>query len=316
MRHLFYLFLALIAAAPSLHAEDSLVFSQRYKSGFRYHQTITTNQEMDMDLGVRRVQQQMVMSLGMAAEVTDSEKDFGKRVKVSYDKASISQTVDGQKFSFDSSAPDAANAGPLAAFGGIVGREFTIVFDKEDQVREVENFEATMQKLAAGNPAAAALYSQLFSKNTMKRMLDQSALRSPPGKPIQKGNAWDFSNEIEMPGIGKLIVRGYYTYLGMEDHDGKRLAKVDAKADIQVEPGNEEGSKTANLINQMNMKVEEGHMEGTLFYDPEIAFTRDVQITQTITLTAVIPDGSRKTIRLPMKQKVHMALDEYSPLKK
>src|SRR4051812_34122797 len=119
MRHLFYLFLALVAAVPSLRAQDSLVFNQRYKSGFRYHQTITTDQEMDMDLGVKRVQQQMVMSLGMAAEVTDSEKDFGKRVKVSYDKASISQTVDGQKFSFDSTAPDAANAGPLAAFGGI-----------------------------------------------------------------------------------------------------------------------------------------------------------------------------------------------------
>jgi hypothetical protein len=317
MRHLCSFFLALLAATPLLRAQDSLVFNQRYKAGFRYHQTISTDQQINMDLGARNVQQQMTMSLGMAAEVTESEKDFGKRVKVSYDRATISQTVDGQKFSFDSSAPNAANAGPLAAFGGIVGREFTIVFDKEDQVSEVENFEATMQKLAAGNPAAAALYTQLFNKSTMKRMLEQSALRSPAGKPVQKGNAWDFSNELEMTGIGKLVVRGYYTFAGMEDHNGKRMAKVQAKADIQVEAGNDDAnSKTANLINQMNMKVEEGKMEGTLYYDPEINFTREVQISQTITLTAVIPDGSRKTIRLPMKQQVHMVLDEYSPLKK
>ncbi len=316
MRHLFLFFTGLLALVPAVLAEDSIVFNQRYKSGNRYHQTITTEQQIDMDLGVKKTQQEMVMSLGMLAEVTDSETEFGKRVKVSYDSATISQTVDGQKFAFDSKSPDAANSGPLAAFGGIIGREFTIVFDKEDNVREVENFEATMQKLAAGNPASAALYTQLFNKNTMKHMLEQSALRSPPGKPVLKGNAWDFSNELEMPGIGKLVVRGYYTYQGMVEQGGKRLAKVDAKADIQVETGKDEGNKAGNLINQMNMKIEEGHMEGTLLYDTEINFTRDVQISQTITLTAVIPDGSRRTIRLPMKQKVHMVLDDFGPLKK
>jgi len=317
MRHLSLLSLGLFAVLAPLCADEPLVFNQRYKSGNRYHQTITTEQQIDMDLGAQQVHQQMSMALGMAAEVTDSEKDFGKRVKVSYDKATISQTVNGQKFAFDSSAPNAANAGPLAAFGGIVGREFTIIFDKEDQVREVENFESTMQKLAAGNPAAAALYTQLFNKSTMKRMLEQSALRSPAGKPIAKGNAWDFSNELEMTGIGKLVVRGFYTYVGMEEHNGKQMAKVEAKAEIQVEPSNnEEGNKTSNLINQMNMKVEEGHMGGILYYDPEINFTRDVNITQNITLTATIPDGSRKTIRLPMKQTVRMVLDDFSPLKK
>ena len=293
-----------------------MVFAQRYQTGNHYHQTITTEQHIDMDLGTQKVEQQMSMSLGMIADATESTVDFGKRVKVSYDSAAIQQTVNGQKFSYDSKSPDTANAGPLAAFGAIVGREFTIIFDKEDNVQEVENFEDTIKKLSAGNPSAAALYTQLFSKGTMKNMLQQSALRSPPGKPIAVGNAWDFTNELDMPGIGKLMVRGYYTFVGMVNEGGKQLAKVEAKADIEVKVSGDTNDRTGNLITQMNMKIEEGHMQGTLLYDPAIHFTRDVQITQTITLTAVIPDGTRKTIRLPMKQNIHMVLDDFSPLKK
>jgi hypothetical protein len=173
-----------------------------------------------------------------------------------------------------------------------------------------------MQRLAGGNAATAQIYTQLFKKDTVKRMMQQSALRSPPGKPVKPGEAWPFTNELEMPGIGKLVVRGFYTFKGMTERDGMQLAQVEAKADIQVEVAvGGESSKSANLINQMKMKIEEGTMEGTLLYDPAIKFTRDVQLSQRITLSAEIPDGTRKTLRLPMKQNIKMTLDEFGPVK-
>jgi hypothetical protein len=158
------------------------------------------------------------------------------------------------------------------------------------------------------------MYAQLFSKDTVKRMMEQSALRSPSGKPIKAGETWPFSNDLAMPGIGKLTVRGYYTFKKMVERDGRKLAEVDAKADIQVEVGGADADKNATLITQMKMKIEEGTMQGTLFYDPAINFTRDVQLTQNIVLTAQVPDGTQRTLRLPMKQTIQMTLDQFEPV--
>jgi hypothetical protein len=317
MRSLFLFLISLCLALPASAADDGLIFDQRYKGGNRYHQTVSTEQEMDMDLGYQKVEQRMTMTMGMFAVVEDIPGGAGQRVTISYDRAAMSQSTGNQKFSFDSKEPAAANAGPLSALGALVGREFTVLFDSEGNVKEVENFEATMQRLSGGNPATAQLYAQLFRKDTVKQMMQQSALRSPAGKPVKPGDAWPFTNELQMPGIGKLVVRGFYTYKGMVTQNEKQLAQVEAKAEIQVEvaPAAED-EKNKNLISQMKMKVEEGVMEGTLLYDPAIKFTRDVQLTQRITLTAEIPDGTRKTLRLPMKQKIRMTLDEFGPIQR
>lgn len=310
MRSLHSLFAASVLAVSTLQAQDSLVFNQQYKGGHRYHQTITTEQEMDMDLGYKKVEQRMSMQLGMAVSVEDLEGAGGQRVTIAYDHTAMSQSAGGQKFSFDSKAPQAANAGPLAALGNIVGREFHVILDSDGAVKEVENYDATMQRLSAGNPNTADMYKKLFSKETVKKMMQQSQLRS--GKAVKVGESWPFTSELVMPGIGKMVVSGSYTFAGMMEAEGRKLAKVDAKADITVEVGGADNEKTANLINQMKMKVEEGTMNGTLLYDPAIAFTRDISITQNVTLTAEVPDGSRKSIRLPMKQRVTVKLDEFS----
>jgi hypothetical protein len=317
MRTIFSAFAFVAVLLPGLRAQDTLVFDQRYKSGHRYHQTVTTEQEMDLDLGTQKQEQRTSMTMGIAAVVADGPGGTGKRVTITYDHAAMTQSAGGQKFSFDSKQPAAANAGPLAVLGGIVGREFKVLFDNDDKVVDVEDFEATMQRLSGGNPATAKLYTQLFNKETVKRMMEQSALRSPPGKPVKVGEAWPFSNELEMPGIGKLLVTGFYTFKGMMNREGTPLAQVAASASIQIQVGTEPTQeKTATLISQMKMKLEEGLMEGTLLYDPAIKFTRDVRLTQRITLTAEVPDGTRKTLRLPMKQSIQMTLDDFGPVKK
>src|SRR5688572_17242163 len=128
MRISFLILIAFCFAFPCLGAAQGVVFDQRYRAGHRYHQTVTTEQEMDMDLGTQKVERRMNMTMGLTA-LADDAADGGKRVIIAYDRAAMSQSAGGKKYSYDSKEPNAANAGPLAVLGAIVGKEFTVIFD-------------------------------------------------------------------------------------------------------------------------------------------------------------------------------------------
>ena len=221
MRLLRSLVIFYTALAANAFAADGIVFDQAYKPGHTYHQTMTMKQEMEMDMGSIKMDRQVSTTMGMLAKVTPHENGRSKRVAIQYDSIQASVAGDGQKFSFDSKTPDAANAGPLQAYGKIVGQEFKVIFDEAQNVTDVEQLDATVQNLAGSDPASAQMYQQLFNKDAVKRMMQQSALKSPPGKPVKKGGSWPFSQELDLPGLGKLSIRGFYTYVGGVVRDGK-----------------------------------------------------------------------------------------------
>jgi Family of unknown function (DUF6263) len=308
-------FAALAVIAP---AQEALVFKQHYKVGQRYHQTMSVKQEMDLELGAEKHTRETATTMGMLATATAHENGRSKRVSVKYDRVLASVSADGHKYSFDSAAPEGtANAGPLLAYGRVVGQEFKVVFDEKEEVTEVENLEAVLEKLSAGDPAGKDMFQQLFSRDAVKRMMQQSALRSPPGKPIAPGGNWPFSQELAMPGIGKLKIAGFYTYKGMVDRGGVQCAEVKAVAEIKLDRSLEAGTEdeALNRMRQMQLNIEDGKMEGTIYYDPVIEFTRDVEETHRITLTGKIPDGSGKRMRLPMRQTIGVKLDSFEAAK-
>jgi hypothetical protein len=305
-----------VLASPGL-AADGIVFDQGYKPGHTYHQTMTMKQEMEMDMGTQKMDRQVSTTMGMLAVVTPHENGRSKRVAIQYDSIQATVAGDGQKFSFDSKAPEAANAGPLQAYGKIVGQEFKVIFDENENVTDVEQLDATVQNLAGTDPASAQMYQQLFNKDAVKRMMQQSALKSPAGKPVAKGGSWPFSQELELPGLGKLSIRGFYTYVGDVVRAGVKCAEVKAAAEVSMDTTPKAGGadEAAQRLQQMDLKIEEGKMEGVLYYDTAINFTREIEVGHKITLTGKIPDGSGKKLRLPMKQTITMALDRFEPTK-
>ena len=316
MRKLIQLFAILVTV--SAPAADAIIFNQQYQPGNTYHQTITMEQDMDMDLGASRVQRKTNMAMGFFAAVAPQEQGAKtKRVTVQYDRTVMALSDGQNKFSFDSQSPGAANAGPLAAIGLIIGHEFNVVFDEMENVTDVENIEKTLQILAGTDPSSSQIYKQIFNREAVKRMMQQSALRSPRGIAMRPGDSWPFSNDLLLPGIGKLVIRGNYTFKQMAEHKGVQCAEVTAKADINVDlqATDKADEKNLALMQQMNLKVQEGKMEGTIFYDTAIQFPREITMTQSVLLSAKIPNGPKDEIRLPMKQTIGMTLDSFGPTK-
>jgi hypothetical protein len=313
---LFSALLAVAAFVLPLRADEvePLIFNQGYKPGHTYHQTMDMSQRMELDTGDAKVLREMTTKMGMQAIVTPLEDGHRKRVAVKYDAVRATLIDErGQKFSFDSKNPTASNAGDLAGYGRVVGQEFKVIFDEQENVTDVENLEATIQNLSGNQPNGAQIYQQVFSPSSVKSMMQQAILRSPTGKPVKVGGSWAFSQELVLPNIGKLVIRGFYTFKGMTKRNGVDCAEVTAAAEIKLDVGNVDaaGDEAAQKVQQMKLKMEVGAMEGTLYYDPAIAFTREVVINHDIVLTGRIPDGSGKTLRLPMKQQIGMTLDSY-----
>ncbi len=312
--HLFTIFAAAVAPAA-----DAIIFNQQYLPGNSYHQTITMEQDMNMDLGANRVERKTNTAMGFSAVVAPQEEGVRtKRVTVQYDRTVMGMSDGQNKFSYDSQSPGAANAGPLAAVGRIIGHEFNVVFDEAENVLDVENIEQSLQILAGTDPTSAPLYKQIFNREAIKRMMQQSPLRSPRGIAMKPGDSWPFSNELLMPGIGKLVIRGDYTFKQMVEHNGVQCAEIVAKAGMTVDTVVKEmaGDLMMPLMQQMNLKVQEGKMEGTFFYDTAINFPREITMTQSVTISAKIPNGPVQEIRLPMKQTIGMTLDSFGPTKK
>jgi hypothetical protein len=319
MRFLFPTLAALAVLLSPATGAEGMVFDQAYRPGYTYHQTMTMKQEMQMEMGAQKMDRQVSTTMGMLAVVTPHEDGTSKRVAIKYDSIQASIAGGGEKFTFDSKAPAAegTKAGPLQAYGKIVGQEFKVIFNQKEDVTDVEQLDSTIQNLAGNDPASAQIYQQLFNRDAVKRMMQQSALRSPIGSPVKKGGSWPFVQELDLPGLGKLTIRGFYTYKGDVDRNGVKCAEVKASAEITMDTSRQEaaGDEAAQRLQQMQLKIEEGRMDGTLFYDKAIDFTRQIDVSHTITLTGKIPDGSGKGMRLPMKQTISMTLDEFKPTK-
>lgn len=316
LRHLILSCLLLLAARGA--DKEGVVFKQQYRPGHLYHQTTSMSQEMDLDLGAQRMDQRLAMSVGMESRVTPSADGKTKLVALKYDRAVVSVNAQGQKFSYDSNTPDAANSGPLAMFGKVIGKSFNVVFNSNDEVIRVDKLDEALDKLSGADALGASMFRELFDEESVKRMLQQSVLRSPHGRTMRTGEGWPFIHQMKLPGIGKLNVKGQYTFTTMVERNGVSCAEVRAAADIVLDTSEEAGAskESETFAQQMKMKLEQGRLQGTLYYDPAIQFTRELEIEQRMTLTAKIPDGTGKVLRLPMKQVVTMKLDSFAPLPK
>ena len=65
----------------------------------------------------------------------------------------------------------------------------------------------------------------------------------------------------------------------------------------------------------MNLKLDGSTLTGSILFDPAISFPRELNITQTINITAKIPDGTANVIKMPIKQTISVKLVEMSEVR-
>lgn len=291
---------------------------QRYKAGFRYLQQVTITNESSVSTGVTDSTTKSQTSLELESTAAASKsKASGISVALRYKKAVMSVETNGKKYHYDSAAPEGNDsAGLLQSLGGVVGRGFDMTLDENGRIEAIAEAEGTVARMATQNQMVATPYRDMFTAESIKRMIDQTIIRTPQGMVPKPGDAWPLAQEIPLPGLGKLIVTGTYKLVGNADFEGTQCLEIAVDATITQQAlqatklDMQDNDEFGALSRQMRLKLDGSTMTGTIYFDPAISFPRALRVTQLVNITAKIPDGTANVVKMPIKQTLSVKLAE------
>lgn len=304
---------AIVLTASAAYAADAISLKQQWQTGKRYAQSMTMDQVTSIDLGQAKMDQKMNMAIDMSSTVTKHEDGKSKRVAIKYEKMVMNMDMNGQKTTIDSSKPAAA-AGPMGnPFAAIAGKEIRLVLDADDKVTGFENFdELTQAAGGSGNPLTASF----LNKDALSKTIQQSSLQALPTHPVKPGDAWPFTVDLPMPQVGTGQVKGTYTYKGTSQHDGVACAEIAVEGKINFDMASAPASGgEANPAAALGMKIKDGTMTGTVWFDNALGMSRDAEIHQNMTMSMNSPVKPGETMTLPMKQTITTKLTKVEDAK-
>ncbi|MES2569703.1 MAG: DUF6263 family protein [Verrucomicrobiota bacterium] len=296
----------LVLSISSAFAEDAITLKQQWQAGKRYSQTMKMDQSSKMSFGDVPMDQKMTMTAVTTMTVT-RKPDKRKQLALKYESMLIDTETGGQKMVIDSSKPAPGN--PL---GTMVGKEIRAILDENDKVVDFENLEEI-----TGGAAANPLTSGLMGKDSLSRLINQSGLQTLPGKPVKSGESWPFEIEMPMPQIGKMAIKGTYTYKGTSPRNGVPCAEIlmDATINADMSSPGAAGAKEANPLAQMGMKIEGGTMKGTIWFDNALGTARATEVAQEMTMVMNNPLKAGESIKIPVKQLIKVDLTKVEEVK-
>jgi hypothetical protein len=186
----------------------------------------------------------------------------------------------GQTMVYDSA--DAAKSAPFLqqAFGALVGKEFTLVYDKDDKIRDARG----LDELA---PAPVGGAKGMDGKQLMEAFKKSQEMFLPP-QPVAPGDTWTYDDKIEMPPLGAMQAKGTGKFEGVVDVDGHKHAKLVINGTI-VMPG-DAANPMVKIADGSTVTVE-------MLYDLDRHIADSTTTANDIKLNAAGQE-------IPMKQKV------------
>lgn len=310
---LVFAFLAFVALLrPSLTDAQAIEIQQHWVVGKSYEFSARMEQASSFAIGPQKMDQKAVTTMTMSLAVRPHEDGQSKRLTLKYERMAMDMEMNDQKMSFDSDKPgegtDPLNLGKT--LGAVVGKEVKMIANAQDQITEIENFDEFIRQF----PAVPGMDpAKMFGKEQLQQMMKQGALQALPGHPVSAGDSWPFSHEMTLPQLGKLSVKGTYTYQGMEDHEGVSCARIqnDATMDMDISVSGSEGSPQKAL----GMKITDGSLKGTIWFDLALGTARDAALVQEMKMSMKDPTDPSKTVEIPMKQTITTTLTKVEDVK-
>ncbi len=313
----FSLLAVLVLGLVSARAQ-TIEIQQHWAVGKKYFVTMQMAQQSTFAMAGKTIEQGMTMTMETSMAVSQHEDGLRKRILLRYDRTAMEMNMSGQKISYDSAKPG-EGTDPLGmgkTIGAMVGKELKLVANAKDEITDIENFD---ELLASFAPSAVPGFDirKMFDKEQLTQSMRQGALQSVPGKPVAPGDSWPFSNAVTMPQLGKVAISGNYTFQKMGERNGVPCAEitVDGKVSMDMAPTAEADPANPNPVAALQMKVTNGSIKGTLWFDPKLGVARDVQLVQEMTISMKNPLDPTATIDVPMKQTIGNTLTKIEDVK-
>ncbi len=308
---------ALFASAAPLFSADTVELKQRWIAGKQYFQTMQSAQSTSIDMGAQKMENKTTTTMEMSLAVRAHEDGARKRVTIKYERVAMNMEMNGQKMGFDSAKPGEGTdpLGLAKTLGSTVGKELKVLLTATDEISDVENYDEFVKNFPPSLVPGMDM-SKMFTKESMAAMMKQGALQAMPGKPVAPGDSWPYATTVELPQMGRVAVKGTYTFKGMKDHGGVPCAEITTAGEITLDMAKADAASPAGeALSQLGMKVEGGTLKGTVWFDPKLGFARDAQLTQEMSMTMKNPTDPAATLKVPIKQEITTTLTKVGDVK-
>lgn len=260
---------ALLVAAAAQAAPIKLQwkFVEGQKTKYRIVQDVV----IDMDISGQSVRMTMTQTMNLTWAVK-SVDDQGT--------ADMTQTIDRLQMkmrgapradvSYDSDSdrkPEGLAALLSPMFEAIVKQPVKLKMSREGKVSDVELPKEMSEKLKSA-PGMGPI-ANMFSEGNLKQMMGAGTLQFSP-EAVDEGDEWQSKAEAVGASVGKQQTETTYVYQGLEDRQGRRLAKIGIKLNVKLAEDADAETKVT---------IEDQSSDGVAYFDPEANQIVDLKLS-------------------------------------
>ncbi len=275
-----------LAATALVTADDVVQIRAHWETGKIYIQEIVTEMNVMMPELAKAGGQKTEIKQTMSITVKPDPGTDNKLAAVKIVTMKANMSVMGQNMTYDSTDPAKSSPMLQQSFGALVGKEFTIVYDKNDMItgtRDLENLVPT--PVGGGKGPNGNQLADAFRKSQEMGL---------PKDPVASGSTWTYENKIEMPPAGAILIKGSGKYDSNITVEGRKHAKITMNGKFttpEAEPGKDSGAA-------LPVKFGEGStMAGEIAFDLERRVVTKSEVNSLIKMNI----GGKE---IPMTQKM------------
>ena len=213
----------------SSFAADKNFIRPHYETGKVY----TIENTMDMSTAVPGLGEQGKQATNVVQTMTitvKAEPGTDKRLAtVKFVSIKANMSAMGQTMTYDSADPAKSQPMLQQAFGAILGKEFTLVYDKDDNIADVRGAENVMPTPVAGVKGP--------SGNQLADAFRKGQEMGLPKEAVAPGDTWAFDESVEMPPVGKISIKGTGKYDSIVQGPNGKQAKIVIEGQFKTPEG-------------------------------------------------------------------------------
>ncbi|MBI5385023.1 MAG: hypothetical protein HZA90_10095 [Verrucomicrobia bacterium] len=316
-----------------------------WKPGYRFVMHMEMNQNSQWQFGPRPTTQDTSMSTDYALSVTNAP-DGHRGMELEIQSLALDVSFgENTIIRYDSLNKVAPSEGPgVDALDKLIGGRIRYLVAPNNEIVQVDGVKELVDRVegtgggaGAGGPGGGRRGARglgmmggalrgIYNAEYFKQLVDLSGL---PKEAVRVGDHWTMDKEISAAAVGTILLRTTNTLAGWQEREGRKCARIEFTGTMSTKPGAAGATGPAAAPWGGGMKLEDGKVNGTSWFAPEIGMVIESASEQSYNVSGTRPamGGRRGTnappqatnappekFTSPVKQTVSVKLVEVSSL--
>jgi hypothetical protein len=240
-------------------------FPLKWRENGSYRSVMSTKQSTGIPGGG---EMEMAMGIETTMRASVGEQGGTTLLKTVYDAFEMKASMGGQEL-----------PGVADQVGDLVGKTVEMTIGPDGNVIDVSGSAFDDLRKLPG-----------MDEGTVKQMMSFVGLYGSPEAGVLPGGQWEFRHVQHNPMVA-MAMAGTYTYVGDEDIEGSRCARLSFEGTIEIEAGESAagGADVQELVKKLGIEIGESSISGFSLYDLELGNIVRTEMDMDLSLSMTVP---------------------------